>query len=292
MAFVSIIMRSMNDIAYIEQTLSMIEAQSYDNYELINVDCSSIDGTYEIIKKHNKRTHYQIRPEEYLPGRVLNEAVSRCRGELIVFNNSDCIPRNREWLAELVKPLLEDEGVGAVYGCQVPRPDARPLVRKDYERAFGDGRIASGWEHFFSLATSAARRETLLAHPFDSEIRYSEDIEWSRRLIGEGYRLVYAKDAVVEHSHNYSFSQLKSRFYGEGRAEALIYGESPRRRSLISNFLKPYAAEVVRDIIYLAARLELHFIPYSFIYRFIQKYSLYRGYKDYFAPFRAGKEGK
>lgn len=282
MAFVSIIMRSMNDIAYIERTLSMIKGQSYGDFELVNVDCSSSDGTFEVIKRYNSNVVYRIRPEEYLPGKVLNEAVKHCRGDIIVFNNSDCIPLNSEWLAELVKPILEGNGVGAVYGCQVPRADARPLVVKDYERAFGDGATAAKWEHFFSLATSAARRELLQVYPFDNRIAYSEDIEWSGRLKKAGYTIVYASNALVEHSHNYSLSQLRRRFYGEGRAEAAIYGKSLRRRSFICNFIKPYTAEVLRDMGYLLSHMQPQQIPYSFVYRFIQKYSLYRGYKEYF----------
>ena len=45
-----------------------------------------------------------------------------------------------------------------VYAQQIPRKDARPLIRKDYRRAFGDGSVARTWRHFFSIAAAAAPR--------------------------------------------------------------------------------------------------------------------------------------
>jgi rhamnosyltransferase len=112
----SIIMRSMNDIQYIEQTLEMIKKQSFKDYELLSVDCSSTDGTYEIIQSFNPDITYQIKPSEYIPGKILNDAIKKCNGEIIVFNNSDCIPQNEFWLENLIKPFESDENIAAVYG--------------------------------------------------------------------------------------------------------------------------------------------------------------------------------
>jgi len=60
---------------------------------------------------------------------------------------------------------------------QVPRPDARYLMRKDKLRAFNNGREAARWSSFFSLA---ARRDPV-EHPFDENISCSKDVEWSYR---------------------------------------------------------------------------------------------------------------
>ena len=95
---VSIVMRSINDLSFIEKTLTAIFRQNFKDFELINVDSGSSDGTYEIIKKYNPGKSYQIRREDYVPGRVLNNAVKMCAGEIIVFNNSDCIPQNSDWM--------------------------------------------------------------------------------------------------------------------------------------------------------------------------------------------------
>jgi GT2 family glycosyltransferase len=271
---VSIIMRSMNDIEFIEKTLGMIVKQNFKDFELINVDSGSSDGTYEIIKDYNPDKSYRIKPADYVPGKVLNDAVKKCSGEIIVFNNSDCIPGNKYWLENLVQPLSGHENIVAVYGNQIPRPNAYPLVVKDNIRAFGDGEIASGWFHFFSLASSAIKREFLKKYSFDSDLQYSEDTEWSYRMKKIGFRIRYASDAVVEHSHNYTLKEVWNRFYNEGIAERKIYGES---RSFTADFLGIWLAETSRDLAYLTSKRQFSSIPHGLLYRFIQQYSLYQG---------------
>lgn len=279
MTDVSIIIRSFNDISFIERTMSAVKSQRYRDYEIINVDSGSTDGTYELICGLNASgVVYQIPKGTYVPGRVLNEAVSKCSGKYIIFNNSDCIPQNDRWLEELIKPLTEDPECAAVFGNQLPRPDARPLVRKDSIRAFGDGKISSGWFHFFSLATSAVRKKDIEEQPFDPDITFSEDVEWSYRMKQSGKKIVYAKDAVVEHSHNYSLSEVKRRFHGEGVAEAKIFGFKP---SVMKQFIKPLISESLRDVIYLVRQKEISHIPYGIAYRLIQKLSVYKGIKDF-----------
>jgi rhamnosyltransferase len=179
---VAIIMRSCNDSDVIRGTLDMVRAQSYTNYELWNFDSTSTDGTLEIIREYNAPERIQLNdPASYNPGRVLNSAVAATSGEILVFLNSDATPQRTDWLARLIAPL-QDAGTGACFGRQSPRPDCRSLFVKDTERAFGNGRTAAGWLHFFSMANSAVRRELLEQHPFETGIQYSEDIEWSWRM--------------------------------------------------------------------------------------------------------------
>ncbi len=274
---VTIIVRSFNDIEYIETTMKMLLEQDYDEFEILNVDSGSRDGTWEVIRKYNADNAYQIKSSDYIPGRVLNEAVARANGDIIVFNNSDCIPQDRNWLKNLIKPLLNAK-VAAVFGNQIYRPDAHSLVIKDMVRAFGDGRESKNWHHFFSLATSAVKKSMIQEHPFDPDIQYSEDIEWSYRMKNKGYTLVYVPEAIVEHSHNYTIPQVYKRFHGEGVAEGKIYGFKP---SLIRFFLKPFIMEFLRDVIWIAKRNEYHLICQSFIYRLVQKYAVNRGISDY-----------
>lgn len=278
MPLVSIIMRSINDLSFIEQTLIAIFNQNFKDFELINVDSGSSDGTYEIIRKYNPGKSYQIRKEDYVPGRVLNNALKMCVGEIIVFNNSDCIPQNSDWLGNLIKPLLPTGEPVAVFGNQVPRPDATPLVIKDYRRAFGDGTISASWGHFFSLATSAVRKSDIEQNPFNEKLKYSEDIEWSWRMKKAGRKIQYVPDAVVEHSHNYKMREIWKRFYNEGLADGFIYGE---KKKLISGMLLPFAAEACRDMLFLVRNGRILYIPYGLVYRFMQRLASWKGRADF-----------
>ena len=278
---VSIIIRSKNDITYIRQTLEMIRNQEYQDFEIIHVDSGSTDGTYELVQTFKPEVSYKIRPEDYIPGKVLNNAIQKCRGEIIVFNNSDCIPHNRQWLGELIKPIHREEQIIGTYGRQMTRPDAHPLIVKDYERAFGTGEISSQWFHFFSLATSAALKSILLEQPFNPSLQYSEDIDWSFRVKKAGYKIQYVPLAMVEHSHNYTLPQVRKRFYGEGFAEGRIYLEESRDLSWWGMFLRPWMAETLRDYVYLIKTGQPRYIPYATVYRYYQKRSVYQGNHAY-----------
>ena len=278
MPVVSIVMRSMNDIEFIETTLKNVFSQEYKDFELLNVDSGSNDGTYEIVRQYNSDNSYQIKPGDYIPGKVLNEAVSRCNGDIIVFNNSDCIPMNNQWLGELIQPLLDNDEIVATFGNQLPRSDARPLIVKDNFRAYGDGKISATWGHFFSLATSAARKSTLEEFPFNPDIQYSEDVEWSYRMKQKGFQVKYAPEAVVEHSHNYTLAEVKKRFYNEGLADGQIYGFPS---GYVKDFFKPLFVETLRDFAYLTKNGKFLSIPYGIIYRFLQKHSYFNGRRDY-----------
>ena len=275
MESVSILVRSRNDEPFAEATFrSILEQDSPLPFEVISCDDASEDRTPEIIASFPEVKRLP-RPEgPYLPGKRLNYMIRHCTGDIVVFNNADAVPQNRSWLRNLVKPLL-DGSADAVYANQLARPDADWLVRKDNLRAFGDGRIAAQWRFFFSLVSSAAGKDDLLRRPFDEEIRYSEDVEWAHR---EPIRIVYVPDALVEHSHNYTLSELKRRVYGEGFADGRIFGDPP-------SFFREMASaarETLRDFAFLLKHPQgLMELPGAPVRRFVQRYSHWKGVSDY-----------
>ena len=269
---ISVLMRSHNDMAYIRQTVEMLLAQEVDDcVEIISCDDHSSDGTASYLESLPQIRRITPPEGKYVPGKTLNHMVSFARGEYIVFNNADAIPQHKEYLQNLVSPL-KDKGVDCVFGNQIARPDARGVVRKDYERAFGDGSISKNWNRFFSLVSSGFRKEDLISKPFNDKIQYSEDSEWVNR---NKANISYVADAIVEHSHNYTLAEVRKRFFNEGVADTQI-GKKP-----LSFFrtLKSVIAETVRDCIYLLKHGKVLELYYPLIYRCIQKISYYQGRK-------------
>lgn len=274
---VSVLVRCRNEAAFLVRTLDALVAQECPfAHEVLVCDDDSTDGTDAILRAHPE-VRLVARPAgAYRPGRTLNALVRAARGEIVVFNNADAVPLDRHWLANLVAPLA-DGSADATFANQLPRPDATPLVRKDSERAFGDGSISAQWPRFFSLASSAARRDDLLAHPFDEDLLYSEDVEWANRRAG--FRRRYVPAAHVEHSHNYTSAQLARRFYGEGYAEAQIFGDPVP--SLL-RVLGGVCAEALRDGAYLrrARAFSLRAFSEALHRRLIQRVAAWRGLRD------------
>ena len=279
--FASILVRAHNDAAFIERTLAGIFAQKVDfPFEVVVCDDASTDGTRAFAARFPVR--FFERPSgAYKPGRTLNALVGAAAGEVVVFNNADAVPLDENWLAALVKPLRDaPEAPAFTFANQLPRADAQALVRKDNERAFGDGKVQATWRFFFSVASAATWRRILVEAPFDEAIQYSEDVEWawrnSRREV-EPVRIVYCPGAHVEHSHNYTLQELARRFRGEGTADRAIFGDAP---SLVREILGA-GRETLRDWGYLASRpkdwLEIFSAP---IRRFVQRVAHWRGMCD------------
>ena len=278
MAFVSILVRARNDESLIGRTLEGIFSQKVDfPFEVVVCDDGSTDKTREIAARFPVR--FFERPEgPYKPGRTLNALVADARGDIVVFNNSDAVPLDENWLAELVKPLLADPGEPVfTFANQLPRADAQALVRKDSERAFGDGRVQATWRFFFSLASSATWRRLLVETPFDEAIQYSEDVEWTwrnSRRANDPVRVVYCPAARVEHSHNYTLGELARRFRGEGAADRTIFGDTP---SLVREMMGAIR-ETLRDWGYLVRRpRDWREIPSAPVRRLVQRVSHWRG---------------
>jgi len=275
--FVSILMRARNDEALIGRALKAVFAQKTDlKFEVVVCDDASTDGTREVAARFPVR-FFERPAGPYRPGRTLNPLVRAAKGDIVVFNNSDAVPLDERWLDELVKPLLAGSRHVFAFANQLPRADAQALVRKDSERAFGDGKVQATWRFFFSLASSATWRQNLLEVPFDEDIQYSEDVAWawrnSRREV-DPVKIVYCPDARVEHSHNYTLRELAKRFRGEGAADRVIFGDRP---SLLRELVSA-ARETLRDWAYLLPRpRDWREIPVAPARRLVQRVSHWKG---------------
>ena len=273
---VSVIVRAHNDEALIGRTLAGIFSQLPPPFEVIVCDDNSTDRTREVAAKYPVR--FVERPDgPYKPGRTLNALVREAKGDIVVFNNSDAIPLDEHWLAELVKPLLAGSPRVFAFANQLPRSDAQALVRKDSERAFGDGKVQATWKFFFSLASSATWRQNLLEVPFDEGIQYSEDVEWAwrnSRREKDPVKIVYCPESHVEHSHNYTLRELAKRFRGEGAADRVIFGDRP---SLVRELVGA-ARETLRDWVYLLPRpRDWREIPSAPVRRLVQRIAHWKG---------------
>ncbi|MCJ8346328.1 glycosyltransferase [bacterium] len=262
---VDVIMRSKNDLNTIVHSLRELSNQIGLDYELYCFDNASSDGTLDVIKEFTKNV-FVIKDMDYIPGKVLNQAMFNSKNEIVVFLNSDCIPTHNTWLLELCLKFNE-ERVGAVYSKQVPRRNCFPLEKEDLERAFLDEQEDF---HFFSMAASAIRREVWLETPFREDLRYSEDIAFTHEIKKKSWKVVFSKKSMVEHSHNYDAFEWFLRQRGEGRAEASIFEWDLWKKSLLRYSVLPYLKSVYRDIHYCLENSYYQSILYSPIYRFAQ----------------------
>ncbi|MBM4395524.1 MAG: glycosyltransferase family 2 protein [Deltaproteobacteria bacterium] len=236
----TVIIRTRNSEPTIGRVMAGLYSQDFKAFDVLVVDSGSRDRTLEIVARHPHRL-IRIRPEEYIPGAVLNRAATATDAPVLAFLNSDTIPLHASVLSRLVAAI--DAGADAAFARQVARPEARAWVRREYAASFPDAPEAPPWIPL-SLPFAAMRREAWEAHPFHTGAWGSEDTEWGHWARTHGRTVRYVPDAVVVHSHDYTPRQFYGRRFIEGEADAFIYGTRPSLpRSAVSA-----AVRTVRDV--------------------------------------------
>lgn len=269
---VTVIMRSKNSDWVIDDTLKALFSQDFKNFETLVVDSGSTDRTLEIVRHYPVRL-VEIEPQNYFPGAVLNMAIERTRGALIVFVNSDAVAQTPQTLGHLVA-AFDDPEVKAAFARQTPRPEAKGWVRRDYAESFPPHGGAPPWITL-SLPLAAVRRSTWEAHPFYKDAWASEDTEWGRWAQSQGHVVRYVPDAIVMHSHNYTLRQLYGRRYVEGEADAFIY----ERKETFAKTSGKWVRQVIRDWAWSLPRFDLGEVIASPVRRFVYCWAYRKGHK-------------
>ena len=87
---ISIIIPTLNQARFIEETITSVLTQNYPNLELIVLDGGSSDGTLEILKKYSASLTWISEPDK---GQVdaINKGLKMVTGEVVAYLNSDDI---------------------------------------------------------------------------------------------------------------------------------------------------------------------------------------------------------
>ncbi len=161
-----------------------------------------------------KVTH--IEKENFDHGGTRAMAADMSPADILVFMTQDALPANPYLLQNLVK-AFEGEKIGAAYARQLPKKDCRLLER--YTRSFNypkESKIKSqedlpklGIKTYFCSNVCAAYRKDVYDSlgGFEERTIFNEDMILAGKIIQSGYRIAYAADAEVFHSHNYSCKQ-------------------------------------------------------------------------------------
>lgn len=272
---IAVLMRTKNSDWVISQTLAALFSQDEVKINLYIVDSGSTDTTVSICDRY-PHTKIKMHGDTYIPGPVLNAAIEEISEKIIVMLNSDSVLLHPKSLFYLVKPLINDSGIAATIGRQVPRHDAKPWVRKDYAYCFPDTEDLPN-EITLSFPLSAIRRSVWEEEKFYEQSWGSEDTEWGKRILEKKKgKIKYIRDAITMHSHNYSNKELHNRKYIEGEADYFIYQKKPVILSNIINYLR----RSIGETIYYLKNLSLLSIPTIYVRNLFYFIGYYRGLKN------------
>lgn len=209
------------------ELLDMLELQSLPigKIILINTEKKYFDQLTEgtnFGEKHKKLVVEHITKEEFDHGGTRNFGVSLSKAPYFIMMTDDAVPADEQLVERLLAPF-EDEKVGMAYARQMPAEECGVIER--YTRSFNypdapclksaEDLKDMGIKAFFASNVCAAYRRDVFDRlkGFTDHTIFNEDMIYARGLLNAGYRIAYAADAKVVHSHNYSGKeQLKRNF--------------------------------------------------------------------------------
>ena len=172
---------------------------------------------------------HHIRKEEFDHGGTRRKAAELTDAEVMVFMTQDALPADRDLIRNLTAPLKEPE-TAAAYARQLPNASCSFVER--YTRSFNYPDKSSvksredlpvyGIKTFFCSNVCAAYRKDVYESlgGFTGHTIFNEDMIYASAVIQHGYRIAYAADAKVIHSHNYTCMQQFRRNFDLGVSQA------------------------------------------------------------------------
>ena len=221
---ISVIIPVLNAEQDLPLLLKTLKGQRISVDEIIVVDSESSDRTAAIAEEAGAKVLHVSR-KDFDHGKTRDMALRESHGDIVVFLTQDAVPANIDFLGNLIRPLSEEK-VAVVTGRQLPKSDAFPMERLVRQFNYpAESHVRSredvdrmGIKAFFCSDVCAAynRKIYLELGGFEYPLKTNEDMFYAAKVIRSGYRVAYAADALVFHSHNFTYKEQYNRNYIQG----------------------------------------------------------------------------
>jgi GT2 family glycosyltransferase/spore maturation protein CgeB len=265
---VSIVILNRDGVRHLERCLPALGTVGYRDVELVVVDNGSSDDSVRYLESYRPRFPVRIIRNEHNASFSAgnNQALTECRGELLLFLNNDVEPIGTDWLGHLVDTVIDDGVVAAGARLVFPRPTGDALAGTGHPalslqhggldfsirggaplaRPVGEGEDAlTDWARdvrevpALTAACLLVRRDAFEAvGGFTEGYEFGhEDVDLCLKLIEAGGRLRYDGRAVLWHD------------------ESATRGQGPRRDSQRRNaanrdrFVATWAPRLYRSVL-------------------------------------------
>jgi rhamnosyltransferase len=193
--------------------------------QVLIVDSQSTDGTVDLAVAAGFRVHTIARDEFNHGGTRQAAAEMFPDSEILVYLTQDAILASPTAISQLVA-ALDDPNIAAAYGRQLPRPGAGAIeshVRYfnyppiSHIRDLGSLAQIGIKSIFISNSFAAYRRSALMrVGGFPKDLIFGEDTLTAAKFLLDGQKIAYVADALVYHSHSYTWGQEFQRYFDIG----------------------------------------------------------------------------
>lgn len=182
------------------------------------------------LKAHPKVSLLHLSQSEFDHGGTRNAGIAKSDSDVFLCMTQDALPAGDRLIENLTKALYAQENVAAAYARQLPEKDCGVLERYTRQFNYPDQSCVKGKEDipalgiktFFCSNVCAAYRREIFDRlgGFVEHTIFNEDMICAAGAVKAGYRIAYAADALVIHSHNYTAWQQFCRNFDLGVSHA------------------------------------------------------------------------
>lgn len=184
----------------------------------------------DFLKRHPKVLLEHLTRAEFDHGATRCMGVEKSDAEVFVCMTQDALAVDDFLIENLLKALLAGEDIAVAYARQLPEEDCNAIER--YTRTFnyppqplikGSAELPTlGIKTFFCSNVCAMYRREIFDRlgGFVRRTIFNEDMIYAARAVRAGFKIAYAADARVLHSHNYTALQQFQRNFDLGVSHA------------------------------------------------------------------------
>jgi GT2 family glycosyltransferase len=200
--FISVVIPNYNGSKTIGKCLNAVLLSKYDCFEVIVIDDASSDSSVDIISKFPCRL---IRLDKHAgASRARNIGAEESSGEIIFFIDADCIVS--EDTLSLVHTAITGQKDAVIGGSYTPLPyDSNffSVFQSVFINYFELKRKEPDYiaTHSMAIKKSIFKKNGGFPEKF---LPIIEDVEFSHRLRGAGYKLLMIPDILVRHIFNFT----------------------------------------------------------------------------------------
>lgn len=267
------------------ELLKALEGQTYPIRKIIIMNTEEryfetlFYGTGVLEKYKNIEVHH-LSSKEFDHGRTRAKAVQYSKADIFVCMTQDAMPENTRLIENLVEALTQSEDIAASYARQLPLAGCREIEK--YTRGFNypeQSVVKSladvdrlGIKTFFCSNVCAAYNREIYENigGFVKKAIFNEDMIYAGHAVNAGYRIAYAAEAQVRHSHNYTCMQQFRRNFDLGVSQAqhpevfaVTSSESEGVRLVKDTMRHLYKVKKKRQIPYLIVSSGYKFMGYQ-----------------------------
>ncbi len=237
--YFSIVVPVFNRPDEIDELLNSLTHQTNKNFEVIIAEDGSAKKCDFIVEKYaTQLAVVYFEKSNSGPGQTRNAGAEKAKFDYLIFFDSDCIiPEN---YIENVTKSLQQRFVDAYGGPDRALPTfttVQKAINYSMTSFFTTGGIRGGAKSMdkfhprsFNLGVSKNAFQAIGGY---GKMRFGEDIDFSLRLIKNGFETTLIPEAYVYHKRRSTFRQFFKQVYNSGIARINLYMAHPKSLKLV-----------------------------------------------------------